>query len=331
MTRMKWYLSAHNPRDDTGAALIAVVLLVSVMAIGATLTFETVGYSIKRTGALRTFDQAFHYARGSEQLSASVAENLHSEKFVLTQPQVVSFPIDGGRIEGLISDKSNCFNINSLIIRQQTGAYVVNEVTGQHYLRLLLALGLADRQAEQLVASLSDWLDSDTRVEPLGAEDYDYGALEKPYRAANGPMKHVSELYLVKGYEPEVVDVLMPFLCADDSTEPSALNVNSLNIDQAPLLSALIGGNFSVQAAIEIILARPGKGYGDIADFWLDPALAAREVAQPIRRQTTVKPHRFESRVRVTYFDAISHLTSEIRVDDAGTARIVRHHMGVLP
>ncbi len=316
---------------ERGAALVTVLLLVSIMAIGAVVTFEALGYSIKRSGALRTFDQAHHYAWGGEQLSVAAAEQLYSNKVVLDSPRAISFPIEGGRIEGLITDKSNCFNVNSLVSSTENAGYLANPVQGQHYNRLLQSQGFAQRQAGQLVAALTDWLDSDTRASSLGAEDYDYGVLQEPYRTANGLMADLSELHLVKGYDPTVFEAIIPFLCVDDSTLPGALNVNTLTVQQAPLLVALIAGDFGLGQAIELILARPGPGYDDIADFWLEPELANRNIDQSIREKTTIRPHRFESRVRVRYYDAVSHLTAEIRVDDSGAARIVRHHLGVLP
>ena len=318
-------------RQDRGAALVTVLLLVTVMSLGAVLTFDAMGFSIKRTGALRTYDQARQYAMGGEQLAVSVAETLSDTKTLMVEPRAVSFAIDGGRIEGLISDHSNCFNVNSLVSRRDTGVYVANEENGRQYIRLLVALGLSDRQAEELRATLTDWIDSDGRALPLGAEDYDYAALAEPYRTGNGLVADLSELRMVKGYEPATLDLLNRYLCADDSTDLSVLNVNSLTAEQSLLLVALIGGSFTFDMATELILARPGPGYGDVADFWLDPILAGREVEQTVRRQTSVRPNRFSSRVRVTYYDAVSHLNSEIKVDDSGVARIMRHSVGVLP
>lgn len=317
--------------NDRGAALVTVLLLVAVMAVGSVLTFEALGYSIKRTAALRNFEQSRQYAMGGEQLAVSVAETLYDTKSLLAEPRAVSFTIEGGRIDGLISERSNCFNLNSLVSRRDTATYVANADTGRHFSRLLTTLGLSERDGDQLVASLTDWIDSDTRALPLGAEDYDYGTLEDPYRTGNTLLADMSELYMVSGFSAELVEALSAFVCVDPSTSFSPINVNGLAIEQAPLLVALIGGNYTLDMAVELILARPGGGYADVADFWLDPILAGRDIDQSVREQTTVRPHRFISQVKVTYYDATSYLTSEIRVDESGTARIVRHHVGVLP
>lgn len=316
---------------ERGAALVTVLLLVSVMALGAVLTFDAMGYSIKRTGALRTYDQARQYALGGEQLALSVAANLYDTKANLAAPRAVSFAIEGGRIDGLITDRSNCFNVNSLVLRRDAGTLIASEERQGQFVRLFANLGMADRQAQELVAVLTDWIDTDERPLPMGAEDYDYAALDQPYRTGNSLLADLSELNMIKGFSPELIARFEGFLCADASTDRSVFNVNSLTPAEAPLLVALIGGDFTFDQAVELILARPTGGYSDVADFWLDPIVAGRQIDQSIRRQTTVKPHRFNSRIRVSHFDAISHLNSEIKVDDSGIARVVRHSVGVLP
>jgi len=328
---MKKRLSLSGFKSDTGAALVTVLLLVSVMAIGAVVTFEALGYSIKRSSAQRQFDQAGFYALGGEQLAVVAAEGFFSSGAQLHEPRPVSFEIEGGRIDGLIADTSNCFNINSLVERRDIGAYAVRASAAQHYRRLLLAIGFNERQSEQLTATLIDWIDSDSKPMPSGAEDYDYGALDRPYRTANTLVADVSELYLVRGYDNSVMPVLKPFICTFGTTAPAVMNINTVTVDQAPLLVALVGGNFKLESAVELILSRPGKGYDNLSDFWLEPILTARDVDQSIRKQTSIKSRYFLSKIRVKHFDATTHLTSFIQVDEAGVGRLVLHQRGVFP
>ncbi len=328
---MKKRLSLQEFKRDTGAALVTVLLLVSVMAIGAVVTFEALGFSIKRSSAQRQFDQAGFYALGGEQLAVVAAESLYGSSAQLDEPRPVSFEIEGGRIDGLIADASNCFNINSLMERRDIGTYAVRASAAQQYRRLLMTIGFNERQSEQLTATLIDWIDSDARPMPSGAEDYDYSGRDRPYRTANTLVTDVSELYLVRGYDDSAVSVLKPFICALDTTAPAVMNINTLPVDRAPLLVALIGGDFKIEDAVELILSRPGKGYDNLSDFWLEPALAARDVDQSIRKQTSVKPRYFLSKIRVKHFDATTFLTSLIQVDEAGVGRLVSHQRGVLP
>ncbi|WP_321492287.1 type II secretion system protein GspK [uncultured Desulfobacter sp.] len=73
----------------------------------------------------------------------------------------------------------------------------------------------------EIVNSLKDWLDSrdDDAITGLtGAESNYYESLDLPYSCANGPLRHISELFLVKG----VVDgFLSPSYISPGKDEPS--------------------------------------------------------------------------------------------------------------
>lgn len=328
MKPFRAYLDAF--RRDAGAALVTVLLLVSVMAAGAAITFDALGYTIKRTTARRMFDQARYFALGGEQLVVAAAEKINENKVRLVEPQTVSYPIEGGRIDGVIEDASNCFNINSLVTGGDAGGYRVNEEMAVQYQRLLTNIGLAERDSRQLAATLIDWLDSDSRPVTLGAEDYDYTNLNPPYRAANTLMADLSELTMVQGYNADVLAVLRPHLCLLDNTRASVFNVNTLQAQDAPLLAALVGEAFDVARAADVIAARPSSGYQAVGDFWLEQGLRALDPPQGIRVQTDVKATLLRSRIRVTYHDAVSHVTSLVYVDTSGVGRLVSHQFGVV-
>jgi general secretion pathway protein K len=328
MTRLGTYRAAA--RQDRGAALVTVLLLVAVMAAGAAITFDALGYTIKRTTAQRMFNQARFYALGAEQLAVVAAERINKAKLRLVEPQAVSYPVEGGRIDGVIEDASNCFNINSLVSYGDGSQLRAVPETMLHYSRLLVHMGLPERDARQLTATLVDWLDSDSRPISLGAEDYDYAGLSSPYRAANTLMVDKSELAMVLGYAPEVRQVLAPLLCLMDDTDPVVMNVNTLRPQHAPLLAALVGEALDLAKAADVIASRPADGYQEIGDFWLAPGLRDLQVGQAVRAQTDVKASRFRSRIRVTYHDAVSRLTSVVHVDDSGEGRLVSHQFGVV-
>lgn len=63
-----------------------------------------------------------------------------------------------------------------------------------------------------------------TLIPPAVRRQY-YLSLSVPYRAANAPLSHVDELRLVKGFSPEVIASLRPFVTA--LPEFAAVNVNT--------------------------------------------------------------------------------------------------------
>lgn len=316
--------------DDSGAALVTVLMIVAVMAAAAAITFEALGYSVKLSTARRMYDQARLYALGGEQLALVATAEISKAKSGMTEPRAVSYPIDGGQIDALITDKSNCFNVNSLVDRGDSGALSRREYAANQYQRLLVNLGFAKRQAAELSATLVDWIDTDTRPVNLGAEDYDYTSLSPSYRAANTFVADITELSVVKGYTPEVLAQVKPYVCVGYSSELVRLNVNSLTERDAPMLAAIVGDIISVDKALDIIIARPSGGYDDVADFWAVRGFRGLTIPQEVRQQTTVKAYLFESRIRIRFHDAVTHMTSMIYVDDAAVGQTLERRFGIL-
>ena len=321
-------------QQDRGAALVTMLLLVAMMAMGAAVAFERLGYTIKRSTAAKMQDQARFYALGGEMLARTAAEDLYKANTRLKavvgvgDAQAISYPIDGGQIDGLLQDASNCFNVNSLV-RDAEGRYLTNQTTLAAYTRLLTVVGLSEFEAEQLAATLADWLDSDSRPQAMGAEDYDYMALTPAYRAANTLMVDISELRLVKGYGPKVRAAIEPLLCARTDTLDAVLNVNTLKGNEAPLLVALVGPGLDPMRAQRLIAERPASGYGDVAEFWQETAFSGITLDQQVRARVTVKPQAFMAQISVTYYDAVIALTSIMTMSGDGKSSLVSRSFGV--
>jgi len=85
-----------------------------------------------------------------------------------------------------------------------------------------------------LCDALIDWIDPDSNVTvPGGAEDSYYLAQDPPYRAANQPLASVGELRLIKGFTPQVVDRLAPFVTAlpAQGTATAGATATTININ----------------------------------------------------------------------------------------------------
>lgn len=322
-------------RRDKGAALVTVLLLVALMSVGAVASFESLGFTIKRTTAVKMHEQARHYALGGEVMARLAAEEMHraDAKFIaLTggrQGRAISYPIDGGVIDGFIEDRSNCFNVNSLVSGPE-GRLTPDAQGGARYARLLVALGLPAFEAERLTATLTDWIDSDGRPQPMGAEDYDYAALAPAYRAANTLMVDLSELRLVKGYGPKTRSLVEPHLCVRPDTAPVLMNANTLKPSDAPLLVALVGTALDLGAARRLIAERPAGGYGDNAAFWAERAFAGMVLDQAVRSRVSVKPQAFDAKISVKYHDARVELVSHLFLGEGGKATVMAREFGVI-
>ncbi|HEY5683585.1 MAG TPA: type II secretion system minor pseudopilin GspK [Sulfuricaulis sp.] len=125
-------------------------------------------------------------------------------------------PVEGGVVTGQIIDAQSKFNLNNLVRNNQPSPPDIG--TFQHLLKtLLLDPNLSD--------AVIDWIDSDSNARPAGAEDIDYLQMKTPYRAANQPLQSVEELRLIRGFTPENIEKLLPWVTA--LPQPTEINVNT--------------------------------------------------------------------------------------------------------
>lgn len=103
--------------------------------------------------------------------------------------------------------------------------------------RLLELFGIGWDLRDSLLDCLEDWIDGDDLQKLNGAEDQYYRSLERPYQAANRPLRTVGELNLVKGW----ADVLALRL-EDGSTFLDFLTVSPT------------GGRINVNTASSLVL-----------------------------------------------------------------------------
>jgi general secretion pathway protein K len=156
--------------------------------------------------------------------------------------------VEGGQVIGLITDAQGLFNINNLVRNgkpSDTGTF-------QH---LLLSLSIDPNLTDAVV----DWIDTDSDTLAYGAEDLDYLQMKTPYRAANQPLQSVDELRLVRGFTPEIVEKLRPWITA--LPQPTEINVNT-----AP--KEVLGAVFytlPAPAIEQIVSQRPYKDQAELA------------------------------------------------------------------
>jgi general secretion pathway protein K len=222
----------------------------------------------------------------------------------------VSFPTDGGRIAGSISDRSNCFNLNSLGVFEDRPGYVGNPLTEQELALLARTLELRGADAERLAAAAVDWVDADTTPVARGAEDFDYVGLEPPYRAANAPFAEVEEVRALAGVSEADFRALRPYLCAHPVSAPSVLNVNTLRTEDAPLLVAALGGKLDLDVAEDLLAERPAGGWTDADGFWAVEPIQEIVFEDTERSRIGVETRYFELTARVEHRGAVAEGTT---------------------
>ena len=237
---------------ERGAALLAVLLLVALIATLAALAMDRLALATRLAGNSRAINQARGYALGAEGLATLIVDRLNDRtRGEASLPagwpgESRSIPIEGGMIRARLADGGSCFNLNSLVTGNQLTGFRARPQMMERLSTLLMIAGVQPSRAPPIVAAITDWIDSDDRPQPLGAEDAVYARAPLAYRAANTLMADISELRAVSGVTPQLYAALRPWVCALPVAEIAPLNVNILPPERAPLLAALYGGRMSV-------------------------------------------------------------------------------------
>lgn len=319
--------------SETGAALLTVLLLVAVMSVVAAAALERLTLATRLTGNAAALDQARAYSDAAETIARYRLSDLVSatpgkttlQGNWLGTPQPL--PVPEGSATARVTDGGNCFNLNSVVAGDNEENLKVRPIGVSQFQALMRLLGVEDRQARTVAASLADWIDTDVQPQPGGAEDETYLGMPTPYRASNRLMVDASELRAVHGVTPALYDVLRPWVCALPTSALSPINVNTLLPGQAPLFAMLLPGKLSIDQARQLLARRPAEGYGSVNAFWQVPALAALSPDMEVSQQTKITTRWFRVDITVELGGAE---VNEIALIDAQEkpARLVRRQWG---
>ena len=316
------------PPNQRGAALLTVLLLVAVMAtIGAT-ALDRIGLATRLAANVSTVAQSRAWLGTAELLATARIEDL----LALDQSQTtlagdwldversIALP-DGAVVRATVGDGGNCFNLNGLVERQPDGLLTERPRGREQFVGLMTVLGIAPGEAERIASSAADYIDSDSTPLAAGAED---GAAHLP---PNAMMADASELRAVSGVTPRHYGMLERWLCALPVSEPAPINVNTLLVEQAPLLAMLAPGVLDVGRARAQLSSRPADGYGSVLNFWNSPALGGLEFPSHATEQVKVRSSFFTLRAIVAAGE--SEVQETALIDARATpARIVRRAWG---
>ena len=318
------------PSRERGAALLTVLLLVAVMAtIGAT-ALDRIGLATRLAANVSTAAQSRAWLGTAELLATARIEDLlaidQSQTTLaggwLGAERTISLP-DGGTVRATVGDGGNCFNLNGLVQRQSDGELTGRPRSREQFLGLMALLGIAPGEADRIASSVTDYIDSDSVPLPAGAED---GGEALP---PNRLMADVSELRAVSGVTARHYGMLERWLCALPIAEPAPINVNTLLVEQAPLLAMLAPGVIDMARARAQLSSRPPHGYGSVLNFWNSPVMSGVEAPSEAASQVRVRSSFFTLKTVVTVGD--SEVEGRALIDARSSpARIVHRQWGAV-
>lgn len=296
-----------KPDREAGAALISALLLVALMTSIALALASDMRYAMRRSANLDIRDQAYWYGLGARDYAEALLGRALDEPDTAFRPDASwltgsqVFPIEDGQLVGQIRDGNNCFNINSVVVRGENNLLVEDPRQRRRFEMLMQALGVPLQDASLIAAQAIDWIDSDTRPVLGGAEDDAYDAPVRGYRTGNTLMAEREELLSLAAMTPAIYQALEPLVCARPVAEHLPTNINTLTLDQTPLLMAMFEGELSRSDAEGVLIRRPQAGYAAITEFWSDPVMVALEPDMSVQSIFGLTTNYFEIEINVLY------------------------------
>ena len=110
-----------------------------------------------------------------------------------------------GWVSGKIEDEEGKLDLDALVNNGGETDGETAKAAGRLW-ELLTSIGIDETRADEIVDSLTDWMDQDTVVMENGAEDQYYSDLPRPYSCPNERLRTVGELALVRGVGQALLD-----------------------------------------------------------------------------------------------------------------------------
>ena len=171
---------------DKGVVLISILLIVLLLSSVAVIFGNKYLLSLKRAQFIEFQSISLNSFRNIESLSYKVISNelrFNSNKLSKNNPILknsFNFDSDKSEVIGKITDASNCFNINSIVISND-GNYFENTKTTKAFKELMTSLDIEENVIDEMIDQIIDWIDKDSNPRANGLEDYFYsGPLHSP-------------------------------------------------------------------------------------------------------------------------------------------------------
>ncbi|MCF2947423.1 type II secretion system minor pseudopilin GspK [Paraglaciecola aquimarina] len=345
-----------NLKSQKGVALIIVLLIVAIVSVLATKMGSRLQLQVKRASNIKENNQAYWYAMGAEQYAKkSLTELFSKEKVIhLNQPwnQEFTFPIEGGGIQAQLIDLQSCFNLNALGVTSQSAGAGSNRISSPNgnstaaspspnptptatlkdelkerlnvFEQLVIGIDaeIPSYNIEIMRDSLADWLDKDSRVTGLGAEDNEYESRQFPYMAANALMVHESELRLVNGVEASWLPKVLELVCVIPNDDSLKINVNTVSEENVSIIAAMTG--MDISQAQSAISARGEKGFQQASEFLDTPEVKAVTLNDNQKQWFDVTTSHFILHTKTKYNNATFAMQTVFKIEDGKKVSVIR-------
>lgn len=318
-----------SDHKQTGAALIMVLLVMALITVLAVNSSEKIRYNSARVINQYEYAQAYWYALGAEEFAKEVLKkDIQANTTNLSQDWATRdalFPIEGGTLEGSITDLHNCFNVNALA----EGTIEGDRIPAAHHQfnALMLSLEVPQDIAEKLRERIRDWIDADHT--PTGFQGMEFGYSTESglgFQPPNNPILDISELWLLGEISEDMLKPILPFLCSLPDSNSLQVNINTLSTQQAGLLRALLSEKLSLQEATELIEKRPKAGFSSLDEVWTLPQLKDKKLSSQDKASFTLKSSYFRTDIQVNYQNTRRIYHAWFKIDNQRIRTIARQY-----
>ncbi|UVT14513.1 MAG: type II secretion system minor pseudopilin GspK [Nitrospira sp.] len=284
------------PRADERGVALLLALLILTLLTALILEFDAEARREYRAAATFRDDyKASMLTRAAVQAARAVLqqdlvrEKMTGQKYdgptdIWAMP-IKNYAIGDGFLTAQIQDEMGKLNLNDL--SSSSGSEVEQKKKVLRVKRLFELL----RVNPNLVDALIDWVDQDEVPQPAGAESLYYQSLRPPYRSANSPLPGLGDLRLIKGFTPDIIERISPYVTVYPLEGGAAVNLNTAD----PIVIQTLDPSISQSVAIEIVQGRPYK-----TKVELDRVGSFQEIGRALRNDYDVRSDYFSARLALT-------------------------------
>jgi general secretion pathway protein K len=261
-----------------GVALVAALILMTSIVFILGNIFYRHQISVAQSTLIMHQNQAYFLALSAESwakqlLDEDADESAFDHNDELWSQAIPAMPVDGGLINGCISDMQSRFNLNSLV-KYTNATQLTSDINSENNSHATVwnnILRLKEIPPDQSrLETIIDWIDKDSStIGTSGAEQEIYESMRPPRMIADSQIVQPSELAEVMGYNLVEVQQLMPEITAlpvalktkPNQIEPYAININTA----ADVLLLAMGGDFDMIFKDAVINNRP---FEQMQDFY---------------------------------------------------------------
>ena len=324
-------------QSSRGAAIVIVLFMVALAAILAVEMSANLMVQVQKSTNLQGHQQAKWYAYGAEELAIkALTQSKKDDPEKITLDQIwakqgnVPYPVDNGKLSGKITDLQACLNLNALAVEPDKNS--ANKTNPAHKALFTLLENIEDLSAneseEAMADSVFDWLDANSITYRSGAEEGEYLSQKFPYLTANSLFASTSELRLIKGFNPLVMEKILPYVCVIPGSTLLSININTLTPEQALLLSAFID-ELSLSGAEAVIAARPEAGFDSKEVFFEQVLQQGGKNIKAVENLFSINSEYFKLQTQATFVDLRFSMTTLLYANNGDVTILARKFGGV--